>query len=247
MNGRFWSELARKLRKAAVLVRTPRFCRGLLAGVAAGIEHEALLRGLGDVRTVVDVGANKGQFSLLALELFPHARVYAFEPLAAAFTRLGAWSGSEPRLVRHCLALAEASGQRTMHVSARMDSSSLHPISQRQTAQFPGTQEVGEEPVAAVRLDEIVSATDLQAPSLLKIDTQGGEIGVLRGAAGVLPCFDWVYVECSFVELYQGQGLINEVTDLLAAAGFQATVYWQPCWDAAGNPVQADVLFRRLG
>lgn len=243
---RFWSEFFRKLRKTAVLVQTPRFCRGLLAGVAAGVEHEALLRSLGDVRTVVDIGANKGQFTLMALELFPHATVHAFEPLAAAFARLKAWSGNETRLVGYRLALAAVAGQRTMHISARMDSSSLHPISQRQTTQFPGTHEVGQEVVAAARLDEILTAADLQPPSLLKIDVQGGELDVLHGAAGVLACFDWVYAECSFVELYQGQGLIDDVADFLAAAGFQATVYWQPCWDDAGNPVQADILFSRM-
>lgn len=244
---RFLREFARKLAKAALLVRTPRFRRGLLAGAAAGIEHEELLRGLGTVRTVVDVGANKGQFALLALELFPDATVHAFEPLAAAFARLGAWSRHEHRLTRHCLALATAAGTQAMHVSARMDSSSLRPITHRQTVQFPHTHEVGQEWVRVARLDETLTPRDLPAPALLKIDVQGGELEVLRGAAGVLPCFDWVYVECSFVEFYQGQGLVADVAELLDAAGFEAAVFWRPCRDAAGRPVQADVLFVRQG
>lgn len=243
----FLGELARKLAKAALLMRTPRFRRGLLAGVAAGIEHEDLLRGLGRVRTVVDVGANKGQFALLALELFPDATVHAFEPLAAAFARLGTWSRSEHRLTRHCLALAATAGTQAMHVSARMDSSSLHPITDRQTAQFPHTHEVGREWVRVARLDETLTPMDLPAPALLKIDVQGGELEVLRGAAGVLPCFDWVYVECSFVEFYQGQGLVADVAERLEAAGFQATVLWRPCRDADGRPVQADILFVQKG
>jgi hypothetical protein len=132
-----------------------------------------------------------------------------------------------------------------MHVSARIDSSSLRAITGRQTAQFPGTHEVGVAQVTAARLDETLTAADLAAPALLKIDVQGGELEVLRGATGLLPHFDWIYVECSFVEFYAGQALADEVADFLAAAGFWPTVYWRPCRDADGHPAQADILFVR--
>lgn len=243
---RILRDFGRKLVKAAALARTPRYRRGLLAGVGAGIEHEALLRGM-NMRTVVDVGANKGQFALLALELFPQAAVHAFEPLAEPFARLVGWSGRERRLTCRRLALADAAGPRMMHVSAQMDSSSLRAITRRQTAQFPGTHEVGVEHVTAARLDEVLTAADLVAPALLKIDVQGGELEVLRGAAGLLPHFDWIYVECSFFEFYEGQALADDVAAFLAAVGFQPTVYWRPCRDAAGRPAQADVLFIRSG
>jgi FkbM family methyltransferase len=236
--------LRRKLAKALTLARTPRFRRGLRAGVGAGIEHEALLRGM-DVRTVVDVGANKGQFALLALELFPQARVHAFEPLTEPFARLSAWSGGETRLIRRRLALAEAAETRMMHVSAQADSSSLRAITGRQVAQFPGTHEVGLEEVAAERLDLVLSPADLVPPALLKIDVQGGELDVLRGATDLLACFTWIYVECSFIEFYEGQALADDVVAFLAAAGFEATVCWRPCRDANGRPVQADILFAR--
>lgn len=244
MNGGSLRNLARKLRKALALARTPRFRRGLRNGVGACIEHEPLLRGM-DVRTVVDVGANKGQFALLALELFPQALVHSFEPLAAPFARLEAWSGRETRLIRRRLALTDATGPRTMHVSAQADSSSLRAITNRQTAQFPGTHETGLEDVAAARLDEVMTAADLVAPAFLKIDVQGGELDVLRGATGLLARFTWIYVECSFIEFYEGQALTDDVVAFLAAAGFEATVYWRPHRNAAGRPVQTDILFAR--
>jgi hypothetical protein len=71
--------LLRKTIKAARLLRTEIFRYGLRHGVAASIEHEGALSGLG-VRTVVDIGANLGQFSLLAPVLYHGARIYAFEP-----------------------------------------------------------------------------------------------------------------------------------------------------------------------
>lgn len=215
-----------------------------MVGAAAGVEHAPLLRGL-PVRTVVDVGANKGQFALLALELFPDATVHAFEPLAAPFARLGQWAAHEPRLIRHRLALAEQGGERVMHVSARVDSSSLRAITERQTAQFPGTHRVGEEAVMVARLDQILTAADLVGPTLLKIDAQGGELDILRGATGLLPEFTWIYAECSFIELYDGQALVEDVETFLAEAGFHPVVYWQPSRGPDGRPVQADILFVR--
>ena len=74
-----FKDLSRKTLKALRLLQTPRYRWGLRHGVAATIEHHGALERL-DVKTVIDVGAHKGQFSLLALEIFPSARVYSFEP-----------------------------------------------------------------------------------------------------------------------------------------------------------------------
>lgn len=248
--GTAWSEVRRKLAKAVRLLRTRRYRRALAFGVAAGDEHTELLAGLAglagqELRTVVDVGANKGQFALLALELFPAATVHAFEPLAEPHARLAAWSAGEPRLVRHRLALATASGTVVMQVAARDDSSSLRSITPRQVAQFPGTHRVGEESVAVARLDGVLGPGDLIAPAFLKIDVQGSELDVLRGAGALLDRFDWVYAECSFVELYGGQALAGEVATFLAAAGFTAVASWNPV-RVGGQPIQADLLFQRV-
>lgn len=52
---------------------------------------------------------------------------------------------------------------------------------------FPDTDEVAELPVRTARLDEVVHASDLDRPILLKIDAQGGELAVLEGASDLLP------------------------------------------------------------
>src|ERR1700730_7725 len=69
-----------KCRKLLKALANPVYWRGLKYGVAPTIEHDAALAGL-RVNTVIDVGANKGQFSLLTKRLFPTARICAFEPL----------------------------------------------------------------------------------------------------------------------------------------------------------------------
>jgi predicted RNA methylase len=72
-----------KLRKLTRLVGVPLYRRGLRFGVAAAIEHDAVL-GRIDVNTIIDVGANTGQFALVARRHFAAAQILSFEPLAEA-------------------------------------------------------------------------------------------------------------------------------------------------------------------
>src|SRR4051812_7539188 len=73
-------ESVRILKKLSILVPNGEYRRGLRAGVAAAIEHQQLLRTL-DARTVLDIGANCGQFALATRACLPDARIHAFEPL----------------------------------------------------------------------------------------------------------------------------------------------------------------------
>jgi hypothetical protein len=82
-------------------------------------------------------------------------------------------------------------------------------------------------------------------PALLKIDVQGFEMEVLRGAVEILSSFSSIYVECSFIELYSGQALINETIEFLYSAGFALAGLFNQTTDSCGRPVQADVLFHR--
>ena len=55
--------------------------RALVKGSAAGTEHGLVLQGINS-NFIVDVGANRGQFALVARKVFPKARILSFEPLA---------------------------------------------------------------------------------------------------------------------------------------------------------------------
>lgn len=134
-----------------------------------------------------------------------------------------------------------------MHISHRDDSSSLLSISSVQTAMFPGTEEIATTEVRVAPLDEFVTADDLMAPAMLKLDVQGFEYEALIGCESLLPRFDWVYCECSFVELYSGQKLAWEIIDWLSTRGFGLAGVFNPAYDRRGQTVQADFLFRRDG
>ena len=237
------AEAWRKAKKTSRLLARPEWRRGLFHGVAATIEHTALMTMI-HPRTVIDVGANKGQFTLFALEAWPGCRVIAYEPLpgpAAIFRKLFA---GNPNVELYEVAVGSEARSATMHVSNRDDSSSLLPMSAKQVAYFPGTQEVGQFEVPVVRLDEHLASVQLAPPVLLKLDIQGYEGEALRGTSDLLSHLEYVYLESSFEELYENQALEDEITSLLEKADFTKT-WKQPAQYGDGRVVQEDCLFSR--
>ncbi|MGC2456939.1 MAG: FkbM family methyltransferase [Gallionellaceae bacterium] len=236
-----------KAAKLAKILRAAFFINGLFKGAAAGVEHEAVLRSLGECRLLVDIGANRGQFALVARHCFPNAKIISFEPLqkpAAIFRRVFSGDGN---VQLHQVAIGAAAETRAMHISQRDDSSSLLPISSVQTTMFPGTAEVAQVDVRVAPLDEFLKAEQMLAPALLKLDVQGFEYEALAGCESLLKHFDWIYCECSFVELYAGQKLAWEIINWLSDRGFHLAGVFNTAYDSCGQAVQADFLCKRAG
>ncbi len=233
-----------RLAKLAQVLRSTGLIRALLRHrVLAGTEHRFVLSR--DLATVVDVGANRGQFTLAVRRWAPAARVIAFEPLPGPAAIFGAVFSGDDQVQLHQAALGSHAEQRVMHVSGRDDSSSLLSISSLQTKVFPGTSEISTLSVHVGPLSDFIAASELHAPAMLKLDVQGFEYEALLGCEPMLSQFQWVYCECSFMELYAGQKLAPEVIGLLAHNNFQFAGVYNPAYDNAGNCVQADLLFSR--
>ena len=128
-------------------------------------------------------------------------------------------------------------------MSAADDSSSLLPISQAQERLFPGTGEIRTEIIRVGRLADFVSPEEIVGPALLKLDVQGFELEALRGCEDLLKCFAHVYAECSFVELYTGQALADDVMAYLGDRGFRLSGIYNLSYDKNGKTVQGDFLF----
>ena len=236
-----------KLIKLFGILRDPALVRALLKGAAAGVEHGRVLHGL-DCRHVVDIGANRGQFALIARRCFPDARIDSFEPLAEPCSIYRSVFEKDRRVYLHACAIGPEAGKATIHVSRHDDSFSLLPISALQESLFPGTAEKETRTIDVRPLDEVLSAEDIRGPALLKLDVQGYEMQALQGCEGLLHCFSHVYVECSFVELYSGQAFADEVIAWLRERDFILAGVYNMAYDSRGKAVQADFLFtiRRL-
>jgi FkbM family methyltransferase len=232
--------------KIGRLLREPRLWPvlwpGLRHGVFPSLEHNSVPFG-SEFATVLDVGASRGQFALFALTKFPNARLICFEPLSEAYATLRkVITGQNVEL--HAIALGSLRSEATLHVSARDDSSSLLAIGVQQVATFPGTHEARTTKVTVDVLNTYLD-NDLPRPCLLKIDVQGFELEVLKGAGDGLARVDEVLVEASFVELYTGQALADEVIGYLADRGLRLIDVHGVVRSTDGNALQADFLFRR--
>ena len=229
--------------KLAAILKSPYYrTRFLRHRVAAGVEHARILSGL-DCRTVVDIGANRGQFALVARRCLPRARVLSFEPLPAAAATFRTVFADDDRVTLHEVAIGPVRGNATLHISRRDDSSSLLPITSTQVALFPGTAEVATATVRVAPLREFMLVPDILPPALLKLDVQGFELEALRGCEDMLGQFAYVYVECSFVELYSSQALADEVIAWLRKRGFKFCGVHNTDIDRNGRAIQADFLF----
>ena len=132
-----------------------------------------------------------------------------------------------------------------MHVSARDHSSSLLPITDLQEKVFPGTSEVSTTEVCVAPLEVFVKGAEILGPAMLKLDVQGFEYEALQGCESLLSRFDWVYCECSFVELYAGQKMAADIIAWLRARGLELRGIFNVAYDSGGTAVQGDFLFGR--
>jgi FkbM family methyltransferase len=162
----------RRLRKLARLSKTPSYLRGLSLGVAAGIENERFLK-RHSYRTILDVGANKGQFSLVALASNPAARIIAFEPIGHVAKRFRRLHGRTPNVSLLEIGLGDENGDRIFHMSKRDDASSFLPITSALRDLHPGIEEAYTTTFPVRRLDDVLREQDLVRPCLLTLAVQG--------------------------------------------------------------------------
>jgi len=209
--------------------------------VLISAEHQCVLTD--DLRTEVDIGANRGQFSLAVRQWAPGARVIAFEPLSEAAATFRKIFGGDSKVTLHQVAIGPSVGEVEIHVSKADDSSSLLPIASLQTELFRGTEEIGTETVRVGRLSDFVSPEEILSPALLKLDVQGYELKALQGSSGLLPEFDRILVECSFAELYRGQAMADDIIGYLADLDFRLRGVYNLSYDQNGRAIQGDFLF----
>jgi FkbM family methyltransferase len=212
------------------------------ARVFASTEHDCVIDGLA-LSTIVDIGANRGQFALCVRRLYPRAKIYSFEPLQKPAATYKKVFGKDERIRLFNCAIAPSVGSATMRVSRWDVSSSLLPFAQAQHDNFPFTEESRREEVSVTTLSKCIARESIERKSLLKLDVQGYELLALRGCEDLLSDFDYVYVEGSFVELYVGQALATEVIEYLFSKGFKLICVANLTDGKSKRPIQADFLF----
>ncbi len=142
----------------------------------------------------IDVGANVGIWSIsLARAVQPDGLVWAFEPLESNARRLreNMALNRTRNIDVHCLAVGSARGEVELLVAD-------DPAYASTTGLAPSRRAVGVQVVPVVALDDVWRAAGSPDVSVVKVDVEGGELGVLRGAATLLEaCRPALFVEAA--------------------------------------------------
>jgi len=195
---------------------------------------------------VLDIGAHHGWFFHCWQDWCPQAEVHAFEPFPPSFEVAQRLYGSDPRVTLNRVGVGEATGQLTFNVCSESDVSNsfLEPAAQAWEAIRYHTGAISQIEVPITTIDHYLAEKRIKEVYLAKIDVQGYEMQVLRGAEASLPLIDHIFVEAGISRLYEGAPRFSEVFEFLTARGFHLMA--MRAWHRGNHVLQeTDMLFRR--
>lgn len=182
---------------------------------------------LAGVECVFDVGANVGDTAVRFAEAFPDATIYAFEPVPSTYEKLLGRVGEHPRVRTSALALGARSGEVTLHL---FDGSVFASAVNRHAMMSTDTS-VGVTTVPMDSIDAWCSARAIDRIDLLKVDTEGFDLEVLRGAEGLLRRGRIGFVYFEFFRVVDGRhgeegGLLLDIDRHLTGVGYRLIAFY---------------------
>jgi len=201
------------------------------------------------IDTVLDVGANSGQFALQLINDVGYTkRIISFEPLTSAFEALKENAKSNPNWEVFNFALGEIDETRDINIAGNSISSSMLNMLPSHLQSAPQSKYIGKETITIKTLDSIFGDLCSKENKIyLKIDTQGYEIKVLKGAMKSLRNIDTVQMEMSLIPLYEGEMLFNELYNYMTAMGYSLVAIEPGFSDKkTGQLLQVDGVFHRF-
>lgn len=198
------------------------------------------------VRTMLDIGANTGQFASEIRQKGWAGPIISFEPIPEVHAELARAAAKDDNWhVAPACALGSRPGRVAIRVSLNRVSSSLLEVTEHSTRIEPATAFETEVEVALHRLDELVEEK-WEAPFAMKIDTQGAELEVLKGARAVLARTSVALIEMSLATLYKGGARSWEIISFMEDEGFRCIAMPEGFADTAAEEVlQVDGIFVR--
>ena len=199
------------------------FIQWVPSGCPTGISLETDLRRIINTRAplVVDVGANTGQTINVVKKKFPNAKIVAFEASSQVCAQLRASHGAQCWKIFQ-IAIGERDGQQSFINYEKSDFSSLLKFKPAAIYGMPEIKEVSTEIVDLRKLDTILPEIGIDKIDLLKIDTQGNDLNVLRGATGLIEkgLVKRVLVEMNFFQMYEDEDDALSIMFFMKTHGF---------------------------
>jgi FkbM family methyltransferase len=170
---------------------------------------------------VIDIGCRWG-FADRFLHHISDLQLYGFDPDKSECERLDAkYSHENIHLIPH--ALAEKSGKYDFYETLEPACSSIFRPHKHLTDNYPSlkcAEMVKESVVDAVSLDDWATGASVEYADYLKLDTQGSELDILRGAIMLLETVRLIELEVQFNPMYDGAASYSDIDQFLRERGF---------------------------
>jgi len=169
-----------------------------------------------NINKILDVGANRGQYSLELRKFGFLGNIISFEPLSSAFKQLKINSQNDNKWELHNYALGNEDGNTIINIAGNSVSSSLNKMLDLHIKAAPSSSYVGKENISIKKIDSIFNSIYKDNDNImLKIDTQGFEINVLKGAEQSLNNILLIQLEMSIIPLYENEILFMDMMKFL--------------------------------
>ena len=233
--------ILKKILKFLKLLKYSLWRRGLFNGIAATVELQNIVKET-NPETIIDIGSNKGQFVMLIEQLFPNKVIHSFEPLDEPLKKQKKFFSYKKNIFFYNFALGSQTGTREFFVTKRMDCSSFLRVDTKKIEN--DIFKIDElKNIQIKTLDEIIMNQNINKPILIKIDVQGFELEVLKGALELLKKVDYLLIEVSDNTIYEEQPLSIEIITFLESKNFKILKQTSKTKNNLSNNFQGDVLF----
>lgn len=212
--------------------------------------HLAQLLRFHEVNCVIDVGANVGQYGELLRNIGYRGRIVSFEPVEAPFAALRARRPRDEQWVKLRSALGAEDGAKEINVFGSSELSSFHdPAFDRVAWEHAGSSLVERtETVPMARLDSVIDrcVEGVPVPRVhLKLDTQGWDLEVLKGATRSLEIVETLQSELSVLPIYQGMTPWRDALSAYESLGFDLTGLFPVSLDDRLRVIEFDATMSR--
>jgi FkbM family methyltransferase len=156
---------------------------------------------------VFDVGANVGQYGRFLRNIGYTGHIVSFEPVKSAFEQLLRQSKNDAKWICLNTALSDAAGEKSINVFAETQFCSFLEASDYAKGTWTDVKDSTAEIVDTVRLDDVFESIKARTQCnnyYLKLDTQGYDNHVFRGAARSLRFVQAMQSELSLISVYEG-------------------------------------------
>ncbi|MBI2270807.1 MAG: FkbM family methyltransferase [Bacteroidetes bacterium] len=173
------------------------------------------------IDTLLDVGANEGQYAMAMKKWGYSNKIVSFEPVEAVYKKLSANTREGNNWEAINIALGDKDGEEYINVSQNTVSSSLLEMLPAHVKQEAGSAYITKEKITVRKLDSIFNTYSKPGSSVyLKLDVQGFEKNVIEGASDSLKNIKLIQLEMAIVPLYKGELLLADMINYMNGKGF---------------------------